>query len=184
MELKLVLGVLNNPAIPFRTFLIPMASSFAKNPDELESAFPQIDSLDQYNTDKIKFVKQIKLMADGAFYSQLMQMAEPYTDGHHGEWLTEPEEFAKYAQFFWDKDYRIHVHANGDKGVEMVLNNLEKLQKITPKEDHRFTFHHLGYVRKDQVQKMAKLGAQASIPVSYTHLRAHETLRSRMPSSA
>ncbi len=169
MELNLVKGVLNNPAIPFRTFLIPMASSFARSADQLEAAFPTIDSLAKYNTDKIKFVKQIKLMADGAFYSQLMQMAEPYTDGHHGEWLTEPEEFAKYAQFFWDKDYRIHVHANGDKGVEMVLNNLEKLQKEAPKEDHRFTFHHLGYVRKDQVQKMAKLGAQASIQPYYLY---------------
>lgn len=169
LELKLVLGVLNNEAIPFRTFLIPMASSFARSAEQLESVFPKIDSLDQYNTHKIKFVKQIKLMADGAFYSQLMQMAEPYTDGHHGEWLTEPAEFAKYAQFFWDKDYRIHVHANGDKGVEMVLNNLEKLQKETPKEDHRFTFHHLGYVRKDQVKRMAKVGAQASIQPYYLY---------------
>lgn len=169
MELNLVKGVLDNPQVPFRTFLIPMASSFAKNSSELGDAFTTIDNLDQHNTDKIKFVKQIKLMADGAFYSQLMQMAEPYTDGHHGEWLTEPDEFAKYAEFFWDKGYRIHVHANGDKGVEMVLGNLEKLQKAKPKTDHRFTFHHLGYVRKDQVKRMAKVGAQASIQPYYLY---------------
>ncbi len=169
LELKLVKGVLDNPQVPFRTFLVPMASSFTKNSEGLEAAFTIIDSLEQHNTEKIKFVKHIKLMADGAFYSQLMQMAEPYTDGHQGEWLTEPEEFAKYAQFFWDKDYRIHVHANGDKGVEMVLNNLEKLQKASPKEDHRFTLHHLGYVRKDQVKRMAKLGAQGSIQPYYLY---------------
>lgn len=169
LELKLVKGVLDNPQVPFRTFLIPMASSFIKNSTELAKTFSIIDNLNQHNTNKIKFVKHIKLMADGAFYSQLMQMAEPYTDGHHGEWLTEPEEFAKYAQFFWDKDYRIHVHANGDKGVEMVLNNLEQLQKASPKEDHRFTLHHLGYVRKDQVKRMAKLGAQGSIQPYYLY---------------
>ncbi|MEM1121423.1 MAG: amidohydrolase [Bacteroidota bacterium] len=169
MELQLVKGVLNQPTIPFRTFLIPMASSFTKNAEELNDIFPKIDSLNQHNTDKIKFLKQIKLMADGAFYAQLMQMAEPYTDGHQGEWLTEPEEFAQYAEFFWDKDYRIHVHANGDQGVEMVLNNLEKLQTTKPKTDHRFTFHHLGYVRKDQVHRMAKLGAQASIQPYYLY---------------
>ncbi|MFK7984254.1 MAG: amidohydrolase [Saprospiraceae bacterium] len=169
LELKLVKGVLDNPQVPFRTFLIPMASSFTKNSEGLEAAFTIIDSLEKHNTDKIKFVKHIKLMADGAFYSQLMQMAEPYTDGHQGEWLTEPEEFAKYAQFFWDKDYRIHVHANGDKGVEMVLNNLEKLQKANPKEDHRFTLHHLGYIRKDQVKRMARLGAQGSIQPYYLY---------------
>jgi len=169
MELNLVRQVLSKETIPFRTFLVPMASSFARHSDLLPQAFTMIDSLEKYNTDKVQFVKQIKLMADGAFYSQLMQMAEPYTDGHQGEWLTEPEEFEKYAQFFWEKDYRIHVHANGDKGVEMVLNSLEKLQKASPKEDHRFTLHHLGYVRKDQVKRMAKLGAQGSIQPYYLY---------------
>lgn len=169
LELNLVKGVLDNPAVPFRTYLIPMASSFARTPTQLAAAFNKIDSLDQHNSEKIQFVKQVKLMADGAFYSQLMQMAEPYTDGHHGEWLTEPEDFAQFAQFFWEKDYRIHVHANGDAGVEMVLNNLEQLQKENPKEDHRFTLHHLGYIRKDQVKRMAKLGAQGSIQPYYLY---------------
>ena len=169
LELGLVKGVLDHPNIPFRTYLIPMASSFAKSPDQLEEAFAKIEGLDKHNTEKIKFVKQIKLMADGAFYAQLMQMAEPYTDGHHGEWLTEPEDFEKFAKFFWEKDYRVHVHANGDLGVEMVLNNLEQLQNDYPREDHRFTLHHLGYVRKDQVKKMAKLGAQASIQPYYLY---------------
>lgn len=169
LELGLVKNVLGNDAIPFRTYLIPMASYFAKNSDQLEKVFPKIDSLSEGNTEKIQFVKQIKLMADGAFYSQLMQMKEPYTDGHQGEWLTEPEEFEKYARFFWEKDYRIHVHANGDLGVEMVLNTLEKLLNETPKEDHRFTLHHLGYVRKDQVKRMKKLGAQASIQPYYLY---------------
>ena len=169
MELKLVKGVLNKEAIPFRTFLIPMAISLAPNAEKLDNAFLIIDSLDQHNTDKVQFVKHIKLMADGAFYSQLMQMAEPYTDGHHGEWLIEPKEFKKYAQFFWEKDYRIHVHANGDLGVEMVLNTLDTLLQMQQKQDHRFTLHHLGYVQKDQVKRMAKLGAQASIQPYYLY---------------
>ena len=169
LELNLVKQVLGDDKIPFRTFLIPMASSFAKSANQLEEGFSIIDSLDQYNSEKVKFVKQVKLMADGAFYSQLMQMSEPYTDGHEGEWLTEPKDFEKYATFFWNKDYRIHVHANGDKGVEMVLNILEDLLEKSPKKDHRFTLHHLGYVRNDQLDRMAKLGVQASIQPYYLY---------------
>jgi len=169
LEYGLLQQVLGHETTPFRSFLIPMASYFAKNETQLDSAFQVIDNLSQYNTSKIQFVKQIKLMADGAFYSQLMQMIEPYTDGHHGEWLTEPEVFEKYADFFWKKDYRIHVHANGDLGVQMVLDNLESLVKKLPKKDHRFTLHHLGYITEDQVERMATLGAHGSIQPYYLY---------------
>lgn len=169
LEFGLIQQALGHQDTPFRNFLIPMASYFARNESQLDSAFTVIDALSEYNTAKVQFVKHIKLMADGAFYSQLMQMKEPYTDGHHGEWLTEPEVFKKYAQFFWDKDYRIHVHANGDLGVEMVLNNLENLVEEHPKADHRFTLHHLGYITEDQVQRMARLGAHGSIQPYYLY---------------
>jgi len=169
LEFGLIQQVLGQDSTPFRSFLIPMASYFAKNEGQLDSAFSIIDGLSQHNTSKIQFVKQIKLMADGAFYSQLMQMKTPYTDGHHGEWLTQPEVFTKYAQFFWEKDYRIHVHANGDLGVEMVLDNLDTLLQIQPKEDHRFTLHHLGYITEDQVERMASLGAHGSIQPYYVY---------------
>ena len=169
LEHSLIQKVLGQEQTPFRTYLIPMASYFAKKEEQLPTAFATIDSLNQYNTDKIQFVKQIKLMADGAFYSQLMQMQEAYTDGHKGEWLTEPETFKKYAQFFWDKNYRIHVHANGDLGVEMVLNTLEELLEEHPKKDHRFTLHHLGYITEAQVKRMARLGAHGSIQPYYLY---------------
>ncbi len=65
--------------------------------------------------------KQIKLFADGAIYSQLMQVREPYLDGHHGEWIMEPEVFAKAFRIYWAADYQIHVHVTGDAGVDMVL---------------------------------------------------------------
>ncbi|MDG2447982.1 MAG: amidohydrolase [Saprospiraceae bacterium] len=169
LELRLLKGILDNETIPFRTYLIPNARLFANSSEKLQAAFSIIDSLDVYNSEKVQFVKQVKLLADGAFYAQLMQMKEPYLDGHEGEWLTEPEELEKYADFFWKRDYRIHVHANGDKGVEKTLETLEKLQRDNPKEDHRFTFHHLGYTDKDQVQRMATLGAHASIQPYYVY---------------
>jgi len=169
LELNLVKKGLNNPLIPFRTFLIPMASAFAQTPVQLDTALVAIENLLGQNTEKVQFVRQVKLMADGAFYAQLMQMSEPYTDGHHGEWLTEPEEFKKFADFFWKNDFKIHVHVNGDLGLEMVLNTLEELQQKKPVEDHRFTLHHLGYFRKDQAERMAKLGVHASLQPYYLY---------------
>ena len=66
---------------------------------------------------------QVKLFADGAMFSQLMQMSEGYLDGHHGEWLMEPEVFARAFQIYWDAGYQIHVHQNGDAGLDLVLDH-------------------------------------------------------------
>lgn len=47
---------------------------------------------------------QIKLFTDGAVFSQLIQMKDGYLDGHHGEWIQSPEDFANSALAFWKKD--------------------------------------------------------------------------------
>ncbi len=46
--------------------------------------------------------KQVKLFSDGAVFSQLMQMSEGYLDGHHGEWIMQPELFKKAFKQYWD----------------------------------------------------------------------------------
>ena len=169
LELKLLKGILDREEVPFRTFLVPNASMFAHSPEELESAFSIIENLSDHNSDKLQFLPQVKLFADGAFYAQLMQMKEPYTDGHDGAWLMEPDILEQYVEFFWNKDYRIHVHANGDLGVEKTLDILEKVQSTEPKDDHRFTFHHLGYTDREQVKRMSRLGAHASVQPFYVY---------------
>ena len=47
-------------------------------------------------TRRMWFSKAVKLFADGAMFSQLMQMKAPgYIDGHHGEWLMSPKVLAE-----------------------------------------------------------------------------------------
>jgi predicted amidohydrolase YtcJ len=106
--------------------------------------------------------KQVKLFADGAIFSQLMKMQDGYLDGHHGEWIIDPDKleiaFAKY----WDAGYQIHVHQNGDEGLEVVLDIIEANLKRNPREDHRTVIVHFGFSTKEQVQRIAKLGVIVS----------------------
>ena len=117
----------------------------------------------KYNTDNIKILqKQIKLFADGAIYSLAMQMKEGYTDGFKGEWMTPIETFKKQMRYYWDKGYKIHIHANGDLGIQLCLDTVRQLQKEHPRKDHRLTLHHLGYFTADQADEMKELGIEAS----------------------
>lgn len=105
---------------------------------------------------------EIKLYADGAIISLLMQMKDGYTDGHHGEWIMKPDDFAKAFKIYWDAGYQIHVHVNGDEGLDLVLDTLEKNIKEHPRADHRTVIVHFANSTEAQVARIAKDGAIVS----------------------
>lgn len=108
------------------------------------------------------FDRQIKLFCDGAIISQLMQMKDGYTDGHHGEWILTPEELERRASFYWNAGYQIHTHVNGDEGLEVLLTILEKLMRDAPRADSRSVIVHFANSSEEQIARIARLGAIVS----------------------
>ena len=122
-----------------------------------------MQSAPKYNTKNIKMLpKEVKLYADGAIYSLAMQMKDGYTDGFKGQWMTPLELFKKQMNFYWDKGYKIHIHANGDLGIQMCIDLTKEMMKRHPRKDHRLTLHHVGYFTEDQADEMKELGIEAS----------------------
>jgi predicted amidohydrolase YtcJ len=112
---------------------------------------------------KVRFLpKQIKFFADGAIVSQKMQMKDGYTDGHRGEWMTEPEDFKAAWKLFWDAGYQTHTHVNGDLGLDMVLDAMEASLGERPRKDHRSVIVHFANSTEAQVERIARLGAVVS----------------------
>ena len=159
----------SNP--PYDVYLIPSGTQLYGMKGGNDEAMAFIETLataDEYNTQNIRFLpKQVKLFADGAIYSQLMQMKDGYTDGHEGEWMTPLPLFREQVEMYWNNDYKIHVHANGDLGQQMVIDNLSQLQADRPRTDHRFTLHHMGYFTDEMTDQMAELGMEASVNPYY-----------------
>ena len=103
--------------------------------------------------------KQAKLFADGAIYSQLMQVRDPYLDNHHGEWMMDLDLFERAFRVYWDAGYQIHIHVNGDAGLDRVLNTLEANLRRNPRYDHRTVLVHFAVSAPDQVARIKALGA-------------------------
>lgn len=134
-----------------------------------------IDAIQSRSSRRVKFTKSVKLFADGAMFSQLMQMNHPgYIDGHHGEWLMSPDVLAAGVKIFWNAGYQIHVHVNGDGGMDSVLTALSSAQEQRPRFDHRFMMHHIGFHTNAQSKKMAALGAHASVNPYFIHALADD----------
>ena len=154
---------------PYSVYLIPNGTQLYRMKGGNEKALAFTKTLNEkYNTENIKFLpKQIKLFADGAIYSQLMQMQDGYTDGHHGEWMTPLDLLKEQLSLYWDNDYKIHVHSNGDLGIQQVLDFNEEDQQRKPRLNHRFTLHHMGYFTDTQAQQIADLEMEASVNPYY-----------------
>ncbi len=156
---------------PYDTYLIANGTQLygmAGNSNEKAEALMQ-ELPEKYNTQNIFFLpKQVKLYADGAIYSLAMEMKQPYTDPRFkGEWMTPLDLFKQQLSFYWDKGYKIHVHANGDKGIQQVIDFNREDQKRHPRKDHRFTLHHMGYFDANIAEEVKELGMEASVNPYY-----------------
>lgn len=106
--------------------------------------------------------RQAKLFADGAIYSQLMQVRDAYLDAHSGEWMMDKEVFERAFRIYWDAGYQLHIHVNGDKGLDRVLDALEANLRRNPRYDHRTVIVHFAVSAPDQVARIKALGAIVS----------------------
>lgn len=145
---------------PFRFALVPNAMYLMRDHDDAAAAERAASRWLTWSTERVRLVKHAKYYADGAIFSQLMQMSAPYLDGHHGEWMMPPEQQREVLRAFADAGWSLHVHVNGDAGLDMVLDQVES--ELRPDADRRIVLEHYGYAREDQHARVKRLGVVVS----------------------
>lgn len=154
--------VFGNSQVPIESFFIPSGLNLIENHD-ISIVVDAAEAQTKWGEGKLSYLpKQIKLFSDGAMYSQNMMMREGYLDGHQGAWLIHEDVYKDLFKTFWDNNYQIHVHQNGDAGLDRVLDVLEQNLASNPRKDHRTTVVHFGYSAKDQVDRIKDLGVLVS----------------------
>jgi hypothetical protein len=163
--------ILGAPETPFQsTFLVEGRTQPTRKLQSHEFVPDAQAQVKRGAGDKVYVVdKQVKLFADGAIISQLMQMKSPYLDRngqpdphHHGEWMMEPDDLRKVFDAYWDAEWQPHIHVNGDHGLEVVLDILADAQQRFPRVDHRTVIVHFANSTEAQVKRIAELGAIVS----------------------
>ncbi len=147
---------------PYRFALVPNAMFLSNKHESTAEVLSAAEGLLEKSSDRIRVVKHIKYYADGAIYSQLMQMTEPYLDGHHGEWMVPPQKQKALLQTFWRAGWDIHIHVNGDAGLDKVLDDITLLNETEPGKNPRIVLEHYGYARNDQHARVKELGIAVS----------------------
>ncbi|WP_305985149.1 amidohydrolase [Roseibium sp. MMSF_3544] len=157
-------SVFSGPDVPTRTYFIGDGKSLFELYFDDGTMIEETEALLDWGEGKTSFLpQQVKLFADGAIYSLLMQVSEPYTsEEFHGEWIMEPDTFNAAFDAYWDEGYQIHIHQTGDLAVDMILDAIERNMRRMPRPDHRTTLVHFGYSREDQADRIAELGCIVS----------------------
>jgi predicted amidohydrolase YtcJ len=163
--------ILGADDVPFTsTFLVDGRTQCVKGIDPAAVVVDAEEQVARAPSGKVRMVPgQVKLFADGAIISQLMQMRDGYLDAdgnpdpdHHGEWIMEPADLRRYFDAYWEAGWQIHIHVNGDLGLDVVLDVINDAMTRHPRIDHRTTIVHFANSTEDQVQRIARLGAIVS----------------------
>ncbi|PYG25038.1 amidohydrolase [Pelagimonas varians] len=156
-------AVMSSPNMPFRWSFMPDAKTMASTYPDDAQVIAETEKLESWYGGMTSLApKQAKLFADGAIYSLLMQVRDPYLDGHMGEWMMDKQLFDRAFRIYWDAGYQIHVHVNGDAGLDRVLDALETNLRRNPRYDHRTVLVHFAVSAQEQVQRISDLGAIVS----------------------
>jgi predicted amidohydrolase YtcJ len=181
--------ILGAPDVPFgSTFLVDARSQAAAGMDPADAVADAEAQITKAPAGKVRLLgKQVKLFADGAIISQLMQMREPYLDDsghpdlcHHGEWMMQPDTFRAFARVYWQAGWQLHIHVNGDAGLDLVLDTIDECMKNHPRTDHRTVIVHFANSDEEQVHRIAELGCIVSAnpyyPVGFADMYAKHGL--------
>jgi predicted amidohydrolase YtcJ len=176
---KLYQAILGADDTPFNSFFLVDGRAQVDNGVPLDQTIADTErqiALAPPGSGKLEFFDhQIKLFADGAIISQLMQMRQPYLDvdgnpdpKHVGAWLISPEHLRQRVSLFWKAGYQIHCHVNGDAGLDVLLDALEDAMREHPRTDHRCVIVHFANSTPEQIQRIARLGLLVSANPYYT----------------
>ncbi len=163
--------ILGSPETPFTsTFLVDARSQADSGMDPAQAVADAEAQLARASAGKIRLLPRgVKLFADGAIISQLMQMRSPYLDDagnpdpcHHGEWMMQPEVFRAFARAYWNADWQLNIHVNGDAALDLVLDTIASCMAEHPRTDHRTVIVHFANSTEEQVDRIAALGCIVS----------------------
>jgi predicted amidohydrolase YtcJ len=147
---------------PYRFALVPNGMFLLQKYGDAVAAEEQASKILTRGNGLIVPRKHMKYYADGAIFSQLMLLSEPYLDGHVGAWMMPPEQQKELLSQFWQKGWDIHIHVNGDAGLDNVLADVEALQRDFPNNKPRVVLEHYGYARADQHKRVKSLNIAVS----------------------
>ena len=115
--------------------------------------------------DALLTLRGVKLYADGALGSRGAALIEAYSDdpGNFGLVVTPAAELERVARAARKGGFQVAIHAIGDRGNSIALDALDAALEGKPHPELRWRIEHVQIVRRQELERMGKLGVIASM---------------------
>ncbi len=121
----------------------------------------------------------IKIYSDGALTGQTARFSEPYccSNNDHGFLYHEPQELTSIIERAIKLGLQTATHAQGDAGIQLVLEALEEVSQKINIKDKRHRMEHCGAPTKEQIKKISSLGIYPVTQPQYVYRYGDELNR-------
>lgn len=104
-------------------------------------------------------ISGLKTFVDGSLGSQTAAFLEPYVDSPDdtGLYLFEESELYDWISQADQAELQTAIHAIGDRAINMLLNNYEKVTNENRERDRRFRIEHAQHINSADIPRFAEL---------------------------
>jgi predicted amidohydrolase YtcJ len=157
--------------LPRMTVQLRVSPGFDSHDDPQVGAAQSIAEIDAIGDPRRFFAHEklklgaVKMSIDGGLSAPIFWSLKPYENrpGFFGEQRIPDSAFARVARHAHESGWQLGIHTMGDAAVVMVVNELEKILKASPRVNHRHYLHHIAVLPPaDTIRKMAALQIMAA----------------------
>jgi len=158
-EIQIIQKLRAENKLPLRVYII--------TPTSILNQITGLDSRKDFG-DNVVRTGGIKIFADGSLAARTAALHEPYSDDHaiRGSLLYTQEEIDALVYKAHKANFRLVIHAMGDRAIDMTLSAFEKALMETPRKNHRYRIEHAAVLNRELIQRIKKLGVVVSIQPS------------------
>jgi predicted amidohydrolase YtcJ len=148
-----------NDQLPFRI----VTSNMIQSPDHVENAIEILTSYQRdYSSDLVR-PRVMKIQNDGTKEIFTAAQFDEYVNqpGNKGSVLLGGEVLQAFVVDIDKAGFDIHIHAIGDRAVDEALDAFERVRKVNPKSESRYSIGHVELVRDQDLERFAELNVVA-----------------------
>jgi predicted amidohydrolase YtcJ len=144
--------------LPLRTVCMPLSSQL----DSYEAA----GLAGPFGDDRLS-VGHLKVYADGTLTGGTAAFGDDVAVDQDASFFHEPADLVALIERAWIGGWRVGVHAQGDRAIELVLDGFEAGASAAPNRDARPRIEHAGYPGDRGLERMRRLDVIAVQQPSY-----------------
>ncbi|MEO0367950.1 MAG: amidohydrolase family protein [Pseudomonadota bacterium] len=156
-------------ASPLRTIVFPLTEELEKSGYELG-----------YQNEHYQ-VTGVKLHLDGSPWTGGMATREPYEQNEFTQGVLKmspdnigllkysAEEFTRKYLDYHEAGWQIAVHTHGERAHQLLLDTVDNVLAVSPREDHRHRMEHLGLLDLPDIKRAAQLGVTPSFFIDHIY---------------